>query len=106
MNKVYYSIKEVAEMLEVKSSVLRFWEREFKVLKPKRSKGGRRFYKENDIELLKKIKKLLYEDGLTIKGAKASLQKKHTTTSSIEKDKLKEIQGLLKEAKKILGGKY
>ena len=106
MSKVYYSIKEVAEMLGVRNSVLRFWEKEFKEVKPKRSKGGRRFYKEGDIALLKKIKKLLYEEGLTIKGAKASLQKRHTAASSIEKDKLKEIHSLLMEAKKILGGKH
>ncbi len=103
MKKVYYSISEVAKILEIKSSVLRFWEKEFKELKLKRSKGGRRFYKEKDIALLRKIKKLLYEDGLTIKGAKTALKKKDSLP---RKDDLGEIYRLLKETKKILGGKY
>jgi len=103
MKKVYYSISEVAEILGVKTSVLRFWEKEFKELKLKRSKGGRRFYKEKDIMFLRKIKKLLYEDGLTIKGAKISLKKKDSLP---QKDDLGEIYRLLKETKKILGGKH
>jgi len=106
MGKIYYSVKEVAEMLGVKTSVLRFWEKEFKEIKPKRNKGGRRLYKGNDIALLKKIKKLLYEDGLTIKGAKSALKKKDTRIPLVEKDALEEIYKLLMETKKILGGKH
>jgi len=106
MEKIYYSISEVAKILGLKSSVLRFWEKEFKELKPKRGKGGRRFYKERDILFLKKIKKLLYDEGLTIKGAKASLKRKITPAAPMEKDTLKEIYHLLKETKKILGGNH
>ena len=55
MEKLYYSISEVAEMLNVNQSNLRFWEKEFKQLKPKRNDKGTRFYTQEDINVLKKI---------------------------------------------------
>ncbi|HBE73634.1 MAG TPA: MerR family transcriptional regulator [candidate division Zixibacteria bacterium] len=72
--KVYYSIREVAEILEVKAYILRFWEGEFPQLHPKTSKGGRRQYQLDDIKLLLLIKRLLYREGYTIAGARARLR--------------------------------
>jgi DNA-binding transcriptional MerR regulator len=72
--KVYYSIREVADILEVKPYILRFWEGEFPQLHPRTSKGGRRQYQLDDIKLLLLIKRLLYREGYTIAGARARLK--------------------------------
>ena len=75
-NKKYYSISEVSELCNVKSHTLRFWEKEFKDLKPITRKGNRRYYQAEDIQLVKTIQYLLYEEGMTIAGAKKNLQSK------------------------------
>ena len=67
--KLYYSIKEVSEMTGLKPYVLRYWESEFPSLKPSKNKAGNRTYKENDINVILEIKKLLYDKKFTIKGA-------------------------------------
>ena len=71
--KKYYSISEVSELCNIKSHTLRFWEKEFKDLKPITRKGNRRYYQSQDIKLIKKIQSLLYEDGMTISGAKKNI---------------------------------
>ena len=71
--KKYYSISEVSELCNIKSHTLRFWEKEFKDLKPITRKGNRRYYQIQDIKLIKKIQSLLYEDGMTISGAKKNI---------------------------------
>ena len=73
-DKKYYSISEVSELCNVKSHTLRFWEKEFKDLKPITRKGNRRYYQAEDIQLVKTIHSLLYEEGMTIAGAKKNLQ--------------------------------
>ena len=65
----FYTISKTAKIIGVKSHVLRFWEKKFSSINPKKSLSGRRFYSSEDIETLLKIKKLLYEEGFTIKGA-------------------------------------
>ena len=72
--KKYYSISEVSEICEVKPHTLRFWEKEFNDLKPITRKGSRRYYQKHDIQLIKQIQSLLYQDGMTIAGAKKNLQ--------------------------------
>jgi DNA-binding transcriptional MerR regulator len=71
--KLYYKIGEVCEILGVEAHVLRYWETEFPALSPPKNKGGQRTYRPKDIELLLKIRKLLYEDGFTIAGARKRL---------------------------------
>jgi DNA-binding transcriptional MerR regulator len=73
--KIYWSIREVAEILEVEQSILRFWEKEFSVLKPAKNRGGNRSYQRKDIDIAQKIKHLLYEECLTIKGAIKKMKK-------------------------------
>ena len=63
------TISEVSELLDVPPHVLRFWEGKFISLRPLKRSGGRRYYRPNDIALLRRIRKLLYIDGFTIKGA-------------------------------------
>ena len=71
----FFTISRTAEIIGVQSHVLRFWEKKFSSINPKKSSSGRRFYSSNDIETLLKIKKLLYEDGFTIKGAAGIIDK-------------------------------
>ena len=73
----FFTISKTAEIIGVQSHVLRFWEKKFNSINPKKSLSGRRFYSSNDIETLLIIKKLLYEDGFTIKGAVNFIDKKN-----------------------------
>ena len=72
-SKIYYNIREVGEMTSLKPYVLRFWETEFPQLRPRLSRGGRRQYQLDDIKMVLMIKKLLYDDGFTIAGARGRL---------------------------------
>ena len=71
--KEFFSIKEVAAMLDLKPYILRYWEKEFAILKPKRNRVGRRYYSKKDIDIVTLIKNVLYEQGFTIAGAKKKL---------------------------------
>lgn len=73
-DKLYFRIGEVAGLLAVEPYVLRYWETEFPSLAPKKSGTGHRLYRRKDVELLLKIKHLLYEKRYTIEGARQSLQ--------------------------------
>jgi DNA-binding transcriptional MerR regulator len=73
----FFTISKTAEIIGVQSHVLRFWEKKFSSINPKKSFSGRRFYSSNDIETLLMIKKLLYEDGFTIKGAVSIIDEKN-----------------------------
>ena len=72
-DKLYFKIGEVSELLGVEAYVLRYWESEFPVLSPKKSGTGHRLYRRKDVELLLRIKHLLYEKRFTIEGARQSL---------------------------------
>ena len=74
--KLYYSIGEVSEILNVNPSLLRFWEKEFDVIKPSKNKKGNRIYKANDLKNLKLIHYLVKERGFTLEGAKKKLKEK------------------------------
>jgi DNA-binding transcriptional MerR regulator len=71
---MYYSISEVASMLNLEAYVLRFWEKEFSQLRPKKNRAGNRTYQQKDIEQLLQIKHLLYDKGFTIDGARNYLR--------------------------------
>jgi DNA-binding transcriptional MerR regulator len=73
MNKARYSIGEASRLTGLEAHVLRFWETEFKQLAPRKSRKGRRIYNQEDIEIILRIKKLLYEKKYTIEGAKRAL---------------------------------
>lgn len=72
--KLYYSIGEVAEMFDLKDSTLRFWEKEFNIINPRKNEKGTRFYKEEDIAAVRVIYYLLKEQKLTLAGAKKKLK--------------------------------
>jgi len=73
--KLYYSISEVARMTRLEPYVLRFWEKEFPMLKPKKNRGGNRIYQKQDIDMINRIKALLYKENYTIEGARNRLKK-------------------------------
>ncbi|MBW2175876.1 MAG: MerR family transcriptional regulator [Deltaproteobacteria bacterium] len=73
-DKFYFKIGEVADLLDLPTHVLRFWESEFSKIKPKRTSAGQRLYRKKDVELLLEIKYLLYEKKYTISGAKNYLK--------------------------------
>ena len=74
--EAFRNISEVATLLDVPAHVLRFWETRFSQVKPVKRSGGRRYYRPDDITLLKRIRALLYEEGYTIKGAQQVLREK------------------------------
>ena len=74
IEKLYYSIGEVAEMFKVNASLIRFWEKEFSVIKPKKNKKGNRLFTEKDISHIRTIYDLVKEKGYTLEGAKAQLK--------------------------------
>ena len=120
-SSAYKSIGEVAEILnlvnEKKGSLnthtIRFWEKKFKQIKPKILSGNRRYYNNETIEVLKKVKYLLKDQGMTINGAQKLLNSKKSlkldehsnnlisVDNSIIKNKLKKILDLVKEIKKL-----
>lgn len=72
--KLYYKIGEACKALDIQPYVLRYWEKEFPVLSPNKSKSGQRVYSEREIEIIRRIKELLYDEGYTIAGAKKKLE--------------------------------
>ena len=75
IEKLYWSIGEVAEQLGVNTSLIRYWEKEFGTLKPKRTDKGDRLYTKKDIEQLQRIQHLVKEQGFTLQGAREQLRK-------------------------------
>jgi len=119
LDQAYKTIGEVVEILDIKSRsgkktathTIRYWEKVFKQIKPKILNGNRRYYDKNNIDLLKKIKFLLKDQGMTINGVKKMLNStnsndldeisnKSIRTSNL-KNKVKNISQIIKELKKI-----
>jgi DNA-binding transcriptional MerR regulator len=110
--KRYYSISEVADMVGIKAHILRYWEGEFSVLRPRKNRAGNRAYTERDIKIALQIKMLLYDEKYTIKGAKEHLKsnKEEIDTDQIEipfgtikrKNELKEIRDELCKLKDMI----
>ena len=115
-DKLYKTISEVAEILnlidiktgKLSTHTIRYWEKEFKQIKPKIFSGNRRYYDEKNIEILMKVKFLLKDKGMTIKGAKKELERDDSKLDEINnisinpsnfKYKLKKISNILKDLK-------
>jgi len=106
--KLYYSISEVSDLVGVKPHVLRYWETQFKMLRPRKGRGGARMYKKRDIEVLFDIKQLLYDQRFTIAGARRKiLDDKHDEKDQIELpftkfDREETIRALKKDMESLL----
>ncbi len=85
-DKAYFRIGEVARILSVEPHVIRYWESEFKSVKPVRSKSDQRLYRKKDVEALLVIKKLLYDEHFTISGARQQLDRLKSSTDESEKE--------------------
>lgn len=103
MTKLYYSIGEVAELLDVNASLIRFWEKEFNILKPKKNKKGNRLFTVKDIDNLKLIYSLVKERGFTLDGAKGELKLNEAMVGSNE-DVIKKLSDIKTELTKISQG--
>ncbi len=101
MQKLYYDINEVAEMVNCEPSALRFWEKEFPHLKPKRDGRNRRKYTDADIEIIKKIQYQKEVQGRTIKGARVQLNHRETAENVILN--LQHLRSFLEELRRNLG---
>ena len=101
IEKIYYTIGEVAEIFQVKTSHIRFWENEFDSLKPYKNKKGNRLFTKDDIEQIKIIYHLVKERGMTLKGAKQKLKdnKEDTVENHELVDRLQHIRQMLVDIK-------
>ncbi|RMG36584.1 MAG: MerR family transcriptional regulator [Gammaproteobacteria bacterium] len=103
--KRYFTIGEVAELCQVKPHVLRYWEQEFPQLKPVKRRGNRRYYQRHDVELIRQIRALLYEQGFTIGGARQRLEgevEDGVLVGSMRKRIISELRQELEEVLKLL----
>ena len=110
-DKLYFRIGEVAKLLSLPAYVLRFWETEFPQLKPTKSNTGQRMYRRREVELAIRVKKLLYEEGFTIAGARerlkaeakpAKVQSGLPFPNAVPTEGLREVKRGLNEILKIL----
>ncbi len=102
LDKKYYKIREVSEMLELPAPTLRFWEREFPDLKPRRNEGGTRFYTPGDIETLRIIRFLVKDKGLKIAAAREMLRTNREGLSR-RSDAIERLRGIRETLKGLLG---
>ena len=102
--KRYYNIGEIAKAFNVNPSLLRFWEKEFKEINPKKKKGGSRKYTPEDVVTIQKIHHLLKEKGLTIEGAKKQLKLKNLAEDKnlVVIQKLEQLKSQLHQLKENL----
>lgn len=105
--KMFYTMGEVAEMFDVNQSLIRYWESQFRVLRPKRNKKGNRLFTPEDIRNLKLIYHLVKERGMTLEGAKKALRKRSADDPQMNRDaelveRLQRIRSLLEEVREEL----
>jgi DNA-binding transcriptional MerR regulator len=112
-DKLYFRIGEVSELTHTKAFVLRYWETEFSSLRPVKGRSGHRLYRRKDVELIFQIRRLLYEKGFTIEGARRHLasdgktpaEQKHLFQSPLDVGELKAIRQELQTVLTMLSRK-
>jgi len=87
--KRYFTIGEVGDLCGVKPHVLRYWEQEFTQLRPMKRRGNRRYYQHHEVQMIRKIRDLLYEQGFTISGARNKMQE----IQELEREKKRQLEG-------------
>ena len=110
--KLYYRIGEVESITGIPAYVLRYWESEFKLLRPKKNPAGQRVYRKRDLELVQRIRTLLYDERLTLEGAKKRLMTESRKTSQLDlglreatyADALRRVRERLTALRERLGG--
>ncbi|MBW2144920.1 MAG: MerR family transcriptional regulator [Deltaproteobacteria bacterium] len=101
-DKRYFRIGEASSIIGVEPYVLRYWESEFPQLKPQRADSKQRTYQKKDLETLLEIKRLLYQEKMTIEGAKRRLRQKKDDKTSLSRQSLESIREELREILEIL----
>ncbi len=118
MNKIYFSIREVAEKTDTEPQVLRYWEKEFSMLRPRRGRSGNRLYRERDLRIVLAIKRLRQDEKYTLQGARDRLKEEPSLWRdlSIEKETaasnhppgldavVAEMREMLRELKRLVAG--
>lgn len=99
--KLYYSIGEVAELFSVNTSLIRFWEKEFDVLKPKKNKKGNRLFTKDDVDNLHKIYRLVKKEGYTLDGAKKMLKGNTTATTSSDAELTMKLRAIKQKVENL-----
>ena len=109
-DRIYFKIGDVSQIAGVETHVLRFWESEFPMLEPRKTARGHRQYKRKDVELVLAIKRLLYEEKYTIKGARKALRTRRRKApppeapdGRVSREALREIRGELEEILALIG---
>ena len=100
IKKLYYSISEVADIVDLKQYVLRYWESEFDDLKPIKNRAGNRVYTQDDIDKIRYIKELLYDQKFTTEGAKKKLREGNADGKASQLD---EARRIIKDLKGDIG---
>lgn len=96
--KLYYTMGEVTKMFDVNPSLIRFWEKEFDMIQPKKNKKGNRLFTSSDLEIFRTIYDLVKQKGYTLQGAKASLKKAKSNSTPDENEVLiNRLKGIQKE---------
>jgi len=107
-DKLYFTIGEAAALCGVKTHVLRFWEEEFRELRPVKRRGNRRYYRKQEILVIRQIQHLLHDEGYTIKGARAQLKAQASTRisapPSVDRASIREMRRELEAVLVLLGG--
>ena len=102
LKKLYYSIGQVSKMFDVNTSLIRFWEKEFSIIKPKKNKKGNRLFTQKDIRNFERIYQLVKVEGYTLDGAKQKLKKGKEKTEPMGREEVVSIlQGIRKELLEI-----
>lgn len=99
-DKRYFTIGETSYLCGVKPHVLRYWEQEFPKLRPTKRRGNRRYYQLNDLMMIRQIRRLLYDDGFTIEGARTQLLHPGETTKEIKKEIV--LQKIISDLENVL----
>ena len=105
-NKRYFTIGEVSDLCDVKPHVLRYWEQEFSQLNPVNRRGNRRYYQRHEVQLIRRIRSLLYIEGFTISGAKNQIEMEAgdqvETTTQVKRQLVSELISEIDEVVAIL----
>lgn len=101
-DKKYFRIGEVSRVIGVQPYVLRYWESEFPQIRPHRADSNQRTYQKKDLEIIFEIKRLLYEERLTIEGARRKLKQERSIRAPVDKEFLRGIKSELQDILKVL----
>ncbi len=101
-DKLFFSIGEVSRITGIQPYVLRYWESEFKALRPQKNRGGQRSYRRGDLETILRIKSLLYDEHYTIRGARRCLREMEREEKGPSREELLSLIKILKEGLKSI----